>query len=200
MHYFHSIPYSIPRSIPFHVPRFTYNLHFLWRAVCKRILEQKSQCGTDEWACLWACIEHAYVRKMAVHDIVEDWKEYFTYLTSFLRECIRQQETTEKDKVSYFCERLECFIRSTQRLLNIVRSAMASVDECEGLNLRECTALATSIESLVVSMRDSWLPYWQSRQEKCNGFFFYDALADHAQTIRTGLCVIRVFMYMITEQ
>ena len=80
------------------------------------------------------------IGKMAVRsDVVEDWRKYFTYLTSFLNEGKRNWDTTDKTKVSYFCERLECLIRSTQRLLSVVRVALLNPDECDpGISLREC--------------------------------------------------------------
>ena len=130
-------------------------------------------------------------------DVVEDWKGYFTYLSSFLKECTQQSETTDSDKVSYFCERLECFTRNTDRLLNIVSSSLSQ--STEGVNLRQCATLATSLKNLVVSMRDFWLPYWQSRKENLNGSFVYHALSDHVQAIRTGLCVI-FYVVCMTER
>ena len=49
-------------------------------------------------------------------DSVEDWRGYFTFLTGFLNECKQQWETKDAAKIPYICERLECSVRSTQRL------------------------------------------------------------------------------------
>lgn len=131
-------------------------------------------------------------------DFIDEWESYFSYLTSDLNECRRHRETDSVEKVSYFCETLERFIVSTDRLLVTANDAVQCPSEYNDVNVSDCLMLAELLERLVHSLRDS-LAYWRSRDEQLQstaaiphaGEFYRYLEFDHA-----GASVLYIYIYI----
>ena len=54
----------------------------------------------DSWLDSWCVLVY-------LMDVISGWETFFSTLASFLRECEREEHTTDKRKVEYCCERLE---------------------------------------------------------------------------------------------
>lgn len=133
------------------------------------------------------------------NNVLEGWKNYFSCLTSFLRECGRQWETESLDKAAYFCERLERFVRSTDCLLSTVKDAVLFPENYDNVIASECFELAISLQELVSMLRITWLPYWCNRKEELGqrGYHIpeYGALNGCVQLIHTGIQFICTCTY-----
>ena len=127
-----------------------------------------------------------------VVNVLEGWRSYFGSLMSLLEECRRHWELTESiEKVTYFCEMLERFVGSTERLRVIAIEAALSPEEYDDVNARECSILALCLEKIVGLLKDSWLPYWRDREEalRKSHISSFGQLNGCVQMIHTGVCV-----------
>lgn len=127
-------------------------------------------------------------------DVVDGWKSYFVNLTSFIKECKRHKETDSIEKATYFCETLERYIRSTDRLLATVMDHVdvpllcPPVHHTDGVEILE---LALLLEKLVNVLKVFWLPYWRCREETLESAALSTCrlpeLNDHIQIVHTGM-------------
>ena len=138
-------------------------------------------------------------------DVITEWRDYFTYLTEFLNECDQHWESADELKVSYFCERLEFSIRSTQRLWDVVNQAGNDPDIATSVPASEIEDLGSTLERLVGLLKDAWLPYFLRRQDElssCDNLF--PNLSENVQVVLTGTfifikCVSMYYTFMHRE-
>ena len=89
--------------------------------------------------------------------VLEGWEAFFGEAACFLRDCERNEDTTDQRKLEYICERLENCIAHIRTLYAQIDEEVADSDD----GLRE---LDSGMSGLLVVLNER-LPYWREKLE-----------------------------------
>ena len=89
--------------------------------------------------------------------VLEGWSTFFGEIACFLRDCERNEDTTDQRKLEYICERLENCIAHIRILYAQIDEEVADSDD--GL-----PELDSGMSGLLVVLNEK-LPYWREKLE-----------------------------------